>query len=166
MRPGHILINRSGVFLTLSNPGSRCESRRAFISECGNVRGRVGRGWWALPAHKGRQGAMRALWLHLCMEAATVARILAYYVGSPFQPSWSSLVLDSMSSFHTTMNGKRAQPGMNRDLVRTLFSPWDGLRHQQGTSEWSQMAQEFGEDVYFTQYLLMKWLLTHEMIAF
>lgn len=28
-------------------------------------------------AHKGRR-AMRALWLHLCMEAATVARIPAY----------------------------------------------------------------------------------------
>lgn len=29
-------------------------------------------------AHKGREGAMEALQFHICMEAATVARILAY----------------------------------------------------------------------------------------
>lgn len=64
-----------------------------------------------------------------------------------------------MSGFHTTVNGRRVQPGMNRDLMRTLFS----LGQVSTTREYQndhQMAQEFGEDVYFTT------VLTDEMIAY
>ena len=74
------------------------------------------------------------------------ARKLVHQVGSPWvasqvQPLWRPLVLWGVPNFHTTTNGREEQPGMNGDLVRTLFFPWDGERHQQGTSEKDNCAQ-------------------------
>lgn len=99
------------------------------------------------------------------MEAVTTARKLVYQVGSPrvasqVQPLWRPLVLWGVSNFHTTTNGKGEQLGMNRDLVRTLLSlgwreaPTGDIRKGQPCPG---MAQEFGEDVYFTQYSLMSY---------